>query len=429
MLQLDWIQLGVALLLAVIAGFLAAGGAAVQAISKSKAKKLAEDGARSAKIILEISKDPAPYVNSALFMGTLCGISSITLVAAVVFRHFPLPWQQLLITISIMVVISYVLWGVAPRTMGRQRSAGVLAIMARPIAFFDTMLGPIPELMIAIGNAVTPGVGFVDGPFSTEAELRELVDMAERSAVIEADERKMIHSVFELGDTICKEVMVPRTDVVYIGGQKTLRQGISLALRSGFSRIPVIGENRDEILGVFFLKDAMRRIYDLPDAERTETVASLMRKASFCPDSKPIDELLREMQTSRTHLMVVVDEFGGTAGLVTIEDILEEIVGEIVDEYDAEPDLVQEVGDNVYRVSARMPVDDVGELFGLDVDDDDVETLGGLMAKEMNMVPIPGSEIEWNGIHIKAERSKGRRHQIDTCIVRLAEEESEGSDD
>ena len=181
---------------------------------------------------------------------------------------------------------------------------------------------------------ITPGRGFSEGPFSSEAELRELVDLAEASQVIESGERQMIHSVFELGDTIVREVMVPRTDVVFIERHKTLRQAMSLALRSGFSRIPVIGENLDDIIGIAYLKDVTKRVFDKHEAETTERVETVIRPVMYVPDSKPVDALLREMQAERKHVAVVVDEYGGTAGLVTIEDILEEIVGEITDEYD-----------------------------------------------------------------------------------------------
>jgi CBS domain containing-hemolysin-like protein len=263
------------------------------------------------------------------------------------------------------------------------------------------VLGPFPRLLIMIGNALTPGKGFTDGPFATEAELRELVDFAEASDVIESGERKMIHSVFDLGDTIVREVMVPRTDMVYIEEYKTLRQAISLALRSGFSRIPVIRDG----------------IYDKPDAQSTERVGSVMRKPVFCPDSKPVDELLQEMQAKRVHLVIVVDEFGGTAGMVTIEDILEEIVGEITDEYDEENTDIIQLGEGRYRVSSRLPVDELGELFGLELDDEDVETVGGLMAKQLNKVPIAGSVVKYDGLELVAERSAGRRNKIGTVIV------------
>jgi CBS domain containing-hemolysin-like protein len=279
------------------------------------------------------------------------------------------------------------------------------------------VLGPLPRLLILIGNALTPGKGFEEGPFATEAELRELVDLAERSELIESGERQMIHSVFDLGDTIVREVMVPRTDMVYIEHYKTLRQAVSLALRSGFSRIPVIKDGLDDVIGVLYLKDVIKRVYDSPDSQTTERVESMMRKPSWCPDSKPVDQLLKEMQAKRVHLVIVVDEFGGTAGMVTIEDILEEIVGEITDEYDEENTDVSRLADGRYRVSSRLSIDDLGDLFGLELDDDDVETVGGLMAKLLNKVPIAGSVVSYGGLDLVAERATGRRNKIGSVIV------------
>ena len=286
------------------------------------------------------------------------------------------------------------------------------------ISLLTSVLGPVAQLMILIGNALTPGKGFSDGPFASEAELRELVDIAEQQDLIEAGESKMLHSVFELGDTIVKEVMVPRTEMVWIEGDKTLRQGLSLALRSGYSRIPVIGNDVDDVLGILYLKDLIRRSYDNPTSQSTETVESLMRPPTFCPDSKPVDALLKEMQLTRSHVVIVVDEFGGTAGLATIEDILEEIVGEIVDEYDHDAPAVSELGEGRYRVSARLPQDEFGELFDAKLDDDDVETVGGLMAKQLNLVPIPGSRTLIGDIELIADRAVGRRHQIGTVLAR-----------
>ena len=228
----------------------------------------------------------------------------------------------------------------------------------------------------------------------------------------------MIHSVIDLGDTIVKEVMVPRTDVVFVTRERTLRQLLSLALRSGFSRIPVVGKDLDEVVGIVYLKDVSKRIYDFPDAERIETVGDIMRPAAFVPDSKKVSELLHDMQLSHTHLVVVIDEFGGTAGLATIEDILEEIVGEIVDEYDHDAPSIAELGEGRYRVSSRLPLDELGALFGVNLDDDDVETVGGLMAKQLNLVPIPGSRTVVGDIELVADRAVGRRHQIGTVLVR-----------
>jgi CBS domain containing-hemolysin-like protein len=307
--------------------------------------------------------------------------------------------------------------GVAPRTVGRQHSERVALVSSGPLIAFTKVFGPVAQLLILVGNAITPGRGFSEGPFASEAELRELVDLAEASSVIESGEREMIHSVFELGDTIVREVMVPRTDVVFIERSKTLRQAMSLALRSGYSRIPVIGENLDDIVGFAYLKDITKRVFDRHEAEQTERVESVMRPVLYVPDSKPVDDLLREMQAKRKHVAVVVDEYGGTAGLVTIEDVLEEIVGEITDEYDEARVDVEHLANGATRVSSRYPVDDLEDACGVAVEDDDVDTVGGLMAKYLGRVPIPGSVVETHGLRFEAEAPTGRRNRIGTVLV------------
>jgi len=307
--------------------------------------------------------------------------------------------------------------------MSSVATAGVMKLLGR-------VLGPVATLLILIGNMITPGRGFRDGPFSSEVELRELVDMAEERGVVESGERQMIHSVFELGDTIAREVMVPRTDVVWIERTKTVRQALALALRSGFSRLPVIGENVDDVVGVVYLKDLVRRSQNSTD-QRGPKVEELMRTPTFVPESKPVDELLRDMQAQRIHIAIVVDEYGGFAGLVTIEDILEEIVGEIADEHDQfQRPPVEELEDGSIRVTARLPVEDLAELFGVELpEDDDVETVGGLLARALGRVPIEGASAEVGGLKLVAESTGGRRNRIDTLLVcRVeppAEEETE----
>lgn len=421
--QSEWIELGVALLCAVFASILAAIEMAAAVTTKGRAERLVEEEVPGSERMLLIAQDPAPTINSIMFARMALEITSITIVAMVAFSYFDTDWVRVLITVGIMLFISFILWGVAPRTLGRQHPVRVLQTFGPLTSVLTTILSPVAQLMILIGNALTPGKGFADGPFTTEAELLDMVSAAEASALIEAGESRMIHSVFELGDTLVKEVMVPRTDMVFIKRDKTLRQLLSLALRSGFSRIPVVGEGLDDILGIAYLKDVTKRIYDYPDAERGETVEEIMRPAVFCPDSKSAAELLKEMQRTRSHLVVVVDEFGGTSGLATIEDILEEIVGEIVDEYDTEVDRVEKIGEDHYRVSSRLPLDEMGDLFGLKLDDEDVETVWGLMAKELNLVPIPGSRTVYQGIEMIADRAVGRRHQIGTVLVRLLPED------
>jgi CBS domain containing-hemolysin-like protein len=227
----------------------------------------------------------------------------------------------------------------------------------------------------------------------------------------------MIHSVFELGDTIAREVMVPRTEMVWIEAHKTLRQAMSLGLRSGYSRIPVVGEGIDDIVGVVFVKDIARRVFEHQESQTTERVSDLMRPAFMVPDSRSVDELLRDMQSARTHLAVLVDEYGGTAGLVTIEDVIEEIVGEISDEHDVLRPEVEELANGEYRVSSRLNIDDLAELLEIEILDDGVDTVGGLMAKRLGIVPIPGATVDVESWTLTAESTAGRRHRIDTVVI------------
>ncbi len=342
--------------LVILAGLFTAADAALASFSRARAAELAGEKRAGARHLVALLDDAPRYLNTALFLRLLCEISAIVLVAKVVSESVDESWwPSVLVTIAAMLVVSFVVIGVAPRTLGRQHSETVALLSAGPLRAFTSVLGPFPKLLILIGNAITPGRGFREGPFSTETELRELVDMAEASAVIESGERKMIHSVFELGDTTAREVMVPRNDVVYIEHYKNLRQTMSLFLRSGFSRIPVIGENLDEVRGFAYLKDIVRRDFEAPDVEFTQHVEEIMRPAHFVPESKPVDALLSEMQARRQHIAVVVDEYGGTAGLITIEDVLEEIVGEITDEYDPDEVEVEHLDDGAVRVPSRYP--------------------------------------------------------------------------
>lgn len=412
-----WTALAVALILAVLAGLAAAIETALRVINPTRAELLKETGKPGALRVYDMAVDPAPYVNTVLFLRLACEIFATVLTALVVFDHIGPTWARILTAGGSMLLVSFIVWGVAPRTLGRQHALTITRIFSGPISILKTVLGPIPQILILIGNALTPGRGYADGPFASEAELRAMVDMAEERDVIEDDERRMIHSVFELGDTIVREVMVPRTDMVTIESTKTLRQALSLALRSGFSRIPVVTDSVDDVVGVLYLKDLMRRVYDNMDGQTHEQVDTVMRPAVWCPDSRPARELLEEMQRTRTHMVMVGDEFGGLAGLITIEDILEEIVGEIVDEYDDEIPPVTQLAPGRYRVSSRLGVDELGELYGLRVDDDDVETVGGLMAKLLSRVPIAGSVVEWEGLELTAERASGRRKQHRTILV------------
>ncbi len=416
--------------LVILAGLFSAADAALSSYSRARAEELASDGRPGAKRLVALLDDAPRYLNTALLLRLLCEISAIVLVTQLVRDVWDGKfWQAALTSIAVMLVVSFVVIGVAPRTLGRQHNERIALLSAAPLSAITAILGPIPRLLILVGNAITPGRGFREGPFSTETELRELVDLAEASAVIESGERKMIHSVFEFGDTIVREVMVPRNDVVYIERYKNLRQTMSLFLRSGFSRVPVIGENLDEVLGFAYLKDVVRRDFEAPDVEFTQRVEEVMRPATFVPESKPVDALLSEMQSMRQHVAIVVDEYGGTAGLITIEDLLEEIVGEITDEYDEEEIKVEHLDDCSIRVSSRYPIDDLDELFGFDVEEEDVDSVGGLMAKHLGRVPIPGSSVEAHGLRFEAEETAGRRNKIGTVLIRRLTSSSEEDPD
>ena len=413
-----------AAVLVVLAGLFSAADAALGGFSPARAEELAEERRAGAKRLVTLLGDPPRYLNTVLLLRLLCEIAATVLVALELSDLYDGRWWPTVLTaLGVMLVVSFVVIGVAPRTLGRQHNERVALLAAGPVTAIATVLGPIPRLLILVGNALTPGKGFREGPFNTETELRELVDLAEASSLIEGDERRMIHSVFELGDTTARAVMVPRGDVIYIERHKNLRQTMSLFLRSGFSRMPVVDDdNLDNVVGIAYLKDVVRRDFEAPDVEFTQRVDEIMRTPYWVPESKPVDELLKEMQARRQHMAIVVDEYGGTAGLITIEDILEEIVGEITDEYDAEDVSPQVLEDGSVRVPARFQVDDLDELVGVDVEDDDVDSVRGLMAKHLGLVPIPGSVVEVHGLRFTAEETAGRRNRIGTVrIERLAE--------
>jgi CBS domain containing-hemolysin-like protein len=416
MTTLDIWLVVVAALLVVGAAVLSMAEAALSRVSRPAVEQLVREEKRGAVRVARVIADPAATLNVLLLLRTLSELLATTMVAVVCQRALDRTAAAIALAAGIMTVADYVVVGVGARTLGRQHPVTAARRTARLALVLTTLLGPVPRLLILLGNALTPGRGFREGPFTSEAELRELVDLAEKRKVIESGEREMIHSVFELGDTLVREVMVPRTDMVWIERGKTVRQALSLALRSGFSRIPVIGENQDDVVGVAYLKDLAKRVYE--DEDRAEKVDEMMRPPYFIPESKPVDELLRDMQASQVHVAVVIDEYGGTAGLVTIEDILEEIVGEIADEYDREMPRTEELEDGAVRVNVRLPVDDLEEMFGVRFDLEDVETVGGLLASALGRVPIPGATASLQGLTFVAESAKGRRNRIGTVLIR-----------
>jgi CBS domain containing-hemolysin-like protein len=406
-----------ALALMVLAGCCTSAETALLRVSRAGAKELgrsASDGAGSLQAVLaEVPR----YLSVVLLARVAAEISSAVVVTAVLVHWWGIGWHAFVVTAIAVTVASYLIAGIIPRSIARRNPVKVASAAAAVLRPLVRLLGPVPKVLAAAGSALAPGRGQREARSDSEEDLRGLVDLLEQRQIIEPSERAMIHSVFELGDTIVREVMVPRTDMVFVERTKTLRQALSLALRSGFSRIPVIGENLDDVVGIAYLKDIMTRIHEHPEGETVETVDSIMRPVTFAPESKPVDDLLREMQARHVHVATVIDEYGGTAGLVTIEDILEEIVGEIADEYDREQPQVEWLGNGAARVSARLSVEEFEELFDVTIDAEDVETVGGLLAHQLGKVPIAGSVASVAGLRLTAESLAGRRNRIGTVTV------------
>lgn len=410
-----------AVALILLGGLFAAIDAAIGTVSTARVAELVRDERPGAARLARLIAERPRYVNLVVLLRIACETTATVLLVGHLYDLLPFTWA-LVAAAAIMTVISFVFVGVGPRTLGRQNAYSIALASALPLQAISVLLTPISRLLILLGNALTPGRGFRNGPFASEIELREAVDLAGQRGVVDDEERRMIQSVFELGDTPAREVMVPRTEMVWIESDKTAGQATSLAVRSGHSRIPVIGDNVDDIIGVIYLKDLVRRTYYSVNGGQDTLVAEVMRPAVFIPDSKRLDDLLREMQRDRIHMALLVDEYGATAGLVTIEDVLEEIVGEIADEYDTdEVAPVEDLGDNVFRVSARLPIEDVAELFDVEFDDDlDVDTIGGLLALKLGRVPLPGADVSAYGLRLRAEGGPDPRGRLrmGTVLVR-----------
>lgn len=400
--------------------------AAISKMTMARLEELEVEEKPAYRALVKVLHDKPRHINALQALSALGWASSVVLL----LRFFNSDGRSTTTDVTavlIMTLIGFIVFGVGAKTLGKQHAESLARSTAGLVRRIAWLMFPVVRIMIVVGNALTPGRGYKEGPFASAAEFRELVDQAS-DEVLEDDERRMIRSVFELGDTVAREVMVPRTEMVWVESTKTLRQAMSLCLRSGYSRIPVVGEDIDDIVGVVYMKDVAQRVFEHGESQTTERVESLMRPVLMSPDSKQIDDLLREMQHRRTHITVLIDEYGGTAGLVTIEDILEEIVGEISDEYDTSAPEILELNENSYRVSARLHIEDLAELLKieLDADEEGIDTIAGLLAARLGRVAIPGSTITIDGWTLMAESAAGRRNKVGSILVsREVEEDDE----
>ncbi|MCL2424567.1 MAG: hemolysin family protein [Micrococcales bacterium] len=403
-----------------LAALLSAGEVAVIRVTHADVTRLEAAGHPAASRVASLADrrvQVADAVGFVRLMGEMTATVAVTLVVATATDW---PWWGVLAVC--LVLTGGVAWGlvrVSPRSVGRRHPAATLSALGRLLVVVTAVAGRSGGTASAERHAA-----------GAQDELRNMVDRVAESTAIDDSERQMVRSVMELGDTLTREVMVPRTDMVTVRASAPAAKALTVLLRSGYSRVPVVGGSVDDLCGVLYLKDVVRHIPGVlggagPHKHRGAvpgTVADLARPAHFVPESKPVDDLLRELRDRATHIAMVVDEYGGIAGLVTIEDALEEIVGELTDEHDPSAPAVDDLGDGVFRVPARLGRDELGELFGIEVDDEDVDTAGGLLAKALGKVPLTGSSGQIHGLHLTAERVEGRRKRLATVLVRRADE-------
>jgi len=403
----DVVLLVVVVLLIAATSFLALAETAITRTSTIKAQSLVDEGRRGATTLLGLIERMERVLPVVLFALELCTLVAATLVG-VVAEHLFGPLGVLVATVFEVVVI-FVVAELAPKTWAVQHSERA-ALLAAPAVRLLVAVAPlrwITRALIKLANALLPGKGMTDGPYTSDEMIRAMVDTAAAEEVIETEERTLIHSIIDFGDTVVRDVMVPRPDMVSVESTAKVSDVVDIAIAAGFSRIPVYGQGIDDIVGVVFVKDLLRVVRE---GKAASAIASIMREARFTPESKRVAELMREMQVSKHHMAIVVDEFGGTAGLVTLEDLIEELVGEISDEYDRDATDVEVLADGTVVVNARMPIDEVNDLLpGGGLPEGDWDTVGGLVYSEAGHVPSEGEEVEVAGRTLRAEGVKGRR--------------------
>lgn len=396
-----------ALLALVLAALLSAGETGLLRLGRSEQAGIAASDLPSARRAQRLLAETRVAASAASSVRVVLEALGAVLLALAVLAAGATWWQALLLAGTLAAAAALLVVRHLPRGIARQHPAGAVLATSGVLRVAHRLAGTMHLAERTLS----------DQQDLTDDEIRDMVDRVSDSDHIEDDEREMFRSVLELGDTLTRAVMVPRTEMITVPGDTTLTKALSLFLRSGYSRVPVVGESVDDVLGVLYLKDLVRHTHRHPGAQ-DDRVGGLARQPVFVPESKPVDDLLREMQAGSSHIALVVDEYGGIAGLVTIEDALEEIVGELTDEHDRSGPEVEDLGDGSYRVPSRLPVDELGELFDLDLEDDDVDTVGGLLAKALGKVPLVGATAEVAGLVLTADRVEGRRKQVATLLVR-----------
>jgi len=392
------------------AGLFAASDAAIAARSRAELLALADEVPRSSAAIRAIAEDEEAHINALSFTRVVAEALSAVLITVAFSMIVPGIWWTLLCATLVVAGMTFVLVGSSPRAVGARHSVQVIRIAAPIVRAVRVVLGPIATGLMRFGNRVTPGRH--SRGIQGEHQLLSLVDQAAEQFLLEQDDRDYIHSLVEFGDTLVREVMVPRIDMVTVDADKTVRAAFELLLSSRHSRLPVVSGEADEVEGVIYLRDVSRFALHRPEEAEGEPIRRLMKDAIFVPELQRADDLLRQMQREANHLALVVDEYGGISGLVTLEDLIEELLGEILDEHDREsPEVVLEQDGSV-QVSARLPVDRLGELFGVELEDDDVDSVGGLVSKLLGRLADEGDRVVVAGIELTALRTERRRQRL-----------------
>jgi CBS domain containing-hemolysin-like protein len=413
MTTVDIAMLVVIIVMTLTAALLALAETSITRMTRSRAVALAQSQPRGGGRVLRIVENLERDLNSIYLSVNIVQTIQSALVGVLAANLFGAAGVAIGILLNVLVL--FVIAEAAPKTWALQHTERAALLTAPIVEFAGWVLRFPARVLIGVANVILPGKGLKKGPFVTEEEILALAEEAMEHSVIEESERDLIESIIDFGDTVAREIMVPRTDMVTIGADATIAEVVDMAIEKGLSRIPVYGENTDDITGIVYVKDAMR-------VEREgggdRHVGELAHVALFVPETKRVAELLTEMQVQRTHMAIVVDEYGGTAGLVTLEDLLEELVGEIADEFDTELPNVEELPNGDVLVNASLNVDDVNNELDLELPEGTYDSLGGLVFEMLGRMPVAGDSVECAGVRLIVERVDGRR-VVRVRLVRL----------
>ncbi len=402
-----WLQLIILIIALILCGLASASETALTSVGRIKLRNLAEEGDQKAIQIERLLAEPNTFLSTILVVNSVAVIVASSL-ATVLALRFSTTLGELISTILISLIV-LIFCEITPKTAALQNPLRWALVMVGPVRATAWLLHPIVRSLSAITNFLVRLMGMQmkrRGPFVTEEELRLLVTVGEKEGVLEEAETEMIHSVFEFADTTVREVMVPRIDMVTLESDATVDEAVDLALQVGFSRIPVYEENIDNIIGVLYTKDMLKQ---LREGHNSLPVRDLVRAAYFVPETKKLDDLLREIRQKRIHMVIVVDEYGSVAGLVTIEDLVEEIVGDIQDEYDREEKLYEPVSEDEYIFDAKISIDEFNDLMNTHLESEDYETLGGFLYAQLDKIPSVGDTITFEGWKFTVLSTRGRR--------------------